>query len=242
MPLRGLKLPGSFTYSYIHVRRGDVDLLPDDDLVLEFGDRVGVLCQRANFDDVRRFFGDSIKGVADFSYISLGVGAAMGLLVGLVPFPIPGVGRITLGLAGVLLVALGLGHIRRTGIVWTLPLSANMVLRNFGLTVFLAQVGLASGPQFAATVAESGFTLLLLGAIIMLALIVVTMLAGRLLAIPADDLFGVISGVTGNPAILAYASRAVPTDRPDISYAIVFPTVTVLKILFVQIAAAVLGS
>ena len=154
-------------------------------------------------------------------------------------FPFPESSRITLGLAGVLLVALGLGHIRRTGIVWTLPLSANMVLRNFGLTVFLAQVGLASGPQFAA-VAESGFTLLLLGAIIMLALIVVTMLAGRLLAIPADDLFGVISGVTGNPAILAYRYRAVPTDRPDISYAIVFPTVTVLKILFVQIAAAVL--
>ena len=224
------------------MRRGDVDLLPDDDLVLEFGDRVGVLCHRADFDAVRRFFGDSIKGVADFSYISLGVGAAMGLLVGLIPLPIPGVGRITLGLAGVLLVALVLGHIRRTGIVWTLPLSANMVLRNFGLTVFLAQVGIASGPQFAATVAESGFTLLLLGAIIMLALIAVTMIAGRLLAIPADDLFGIVSGVTGNPAILVYANRAVPTERPDIGYAMVFPTVTVAKILFVQIAAAVLGS
>jgi putative transport protein len=242
MPLGSLKLPGGFAYSYIHVRRGDVDLLPDDDLVLEFGDRVGVLCHRADFDAVRRFFGDSIKGVADFSYISLGVGAAMGLLVGLIPLPIPGVGRITLGLAGVLLVALGLGHIRRTGIVWTLPLSANMVLRNFGLTVFLAQVGIASGPQFAATVAESGFMLLLLGAIIMLALIVVTMIAGRLLAIPADDLFGIISGVTGNPAILVYANRAVPTERPDIGYAMVFPTITVAKILFVQIAASVLGS
>ena len=241
MPLGSLKLPGGFAYSYIHVRRGDVDLLPDDELVLEFGDRVGVLCHRADFDAVRRFFGDSIKGVADFSYISLGVGAAMGLLVGLIPIPIPGVGRITLGLAGVLLVALGLGHIRRTGIVWTLPLSANMVLRNFGLTVFLAQVGLASGPQFAATVAESGFSLVLLGAIIMVAMVVATMLAGRLLAIPADDLFGVVSGVAGNPAILVYASRALPTERPDIGYAMVFPTVTVGKILFVQIAAVVLG-
>ena len=242
MPLGSLKLPGGFAYSYVHVRRGDVDLLPDDDLVLEFGDRVGVLCHRADFDAVRRFFGDSIKGVADFSYISLGVGAAMGLLVGLIPLPIPGVGRITLGLAGVLLVALVLGHIRRTGIVWTLPLSANMVLRNFGLTVFLAQVGIASGPQFAATVAESGFTLLLLGAIIMLVLIAVTMIAGRLLSIPADDLLGIVSGVTGNPAILVYANRAVPTERPDIGYAMVFPTVTVAKILFVQIAAAALGS
>jgi putative transport protein len=115
------------------------------------------------------------------------------------------------------------------------------VLRNFGLTVFLAQVGLASGPQFATTVSESGFTLLLLGAVIMLALIVATMVAGRLLAIPADDLFGVVCGVTGNPAILVYANRAVPTERPDLGYAMVFPTVTVGKIMFVQVAAALLG-
>ncbi len=229
MRLGSLTLPGGFAHRYIHVRRGDVDLLPDDDLVLEYGDRVGVLCHRSDFDAVRRFFGDSIKGVADFSYISLGVGAAMGLLLGLIPIPIPGVGRITLGLAGVLLVALVLGHVRRTGIVWTLPLSANMVLRNFGLTVFLAQVGISSGSQFAATVAASGFTLLLLGAIIMLALILVTMIAGRLAGIPADDLFGIISGVTGNPAILVYANRAVPTERPDLGYAMVFPTVTVVE-------------
>ena len=123
------------------------------------------------------------------------------------PIPIPGVGRITLGLAGVLLVALVLGHVRRTGIVWTLPLSANMVLRNFGLTVFLAQVGISSGPQFAATVAESGFTLLLLGAVIMVALILVTMIAGRLPGIPADDLFGIVSGVTGIPP-----SSSTPTE------------------------------
>jgi putative transport protein len=242
MPLGSLKPPGGFPYSYIHVRRGDVDLLPDDDLVLEFGDRVGVLCPRADFASVRRFFGDSIKGVADFSYISLGVGAALGLLAGLVPLPIPGVGRITLGLAGVLLVALGLGHIRRTGIVWTLPLAANLVLRNFGLTVFLAQVGIASGPKFAATLALSGPTLLLLGASIMLALVVVTMIAGRLFGIPVDDLFGIVSGVTGNPAILAYASRAVPTERPDIGFAMVFPSVTVAKILFVQVAASAFGN
>jgi putative transport protein len=170
---------------------------------------VGVLCHRANFRAVQSFYGDSIKGVADFSYISIGVGAAMGLLVGMVPIPIPGVGRLTLGLAGVLLVALGLGKVRRTsGIVWTLPLSANLVLRNFGLTVFLAQVGMSSGPKFAATIAETGLTFILLGALIVLPLVLVTMVAGRLLKIPADDLFGIVSGVTGNPAILAYASRA----------------------------------
>ena len=127
MPLGSLKIPGGFEYTYVQVRRGDTDLMPGDDLVLEFGDRVGVFCNRANFPAVRDFLGDSIKGTADFSYISVGVGAAVGLLAGMIPFPIPGVGRVTLGLAGVLLVALVLGTFRRTsGIVWTLPLSANL--------------------------------------------------------------------------------------------------------------------
>ena len=242
MPLGSLKIPGGFEYSYVQVLRGDTDLLPDDDLVLEFGDRVGVLCSRAQFPAVRAFYGDSIKGAADFSYISIGVGAAMGLLAGMVPLPIPGVGRITMGVAGVLLIALGLGKVRRTsGIVWTLPLSANLVLRNFGLTVFLAQVGISSGPKFAATIAETGLTFVLLGALIVLPLVVVTMVVGRLLSIPADDLLGIVSGVTGNPAILAYASRAVPTDRPDIGYATIFPSMVLLKILLVQVAAALLG-
>jgi putative transport protein len=240
LPLGRLKMPGGFEYSYIQVRRGDTDLLPDDDLALEFGDRIGVLCHRANFPAVRSFYGDSIKGAADFSYISIGVGAALGLLAGLIPIPIPGVGRMTLGLAGVLLVALGLGRVRRTfGIVWTLPLSANLVLRNFGLTVFLAQVGISSGPKFAATVAESGATFILLGVPIVLALVVVTMIVGRLIGIPTDDLFGIVSGVSGNPAILAYASQVFPTERPDIGFATIFPSMTVMKILFVQIAAAI---
>ena len=242
MPLGRLEIPGGFEYRYVHVRRGDADLLPDDDLVLEFGDRVGVLCSRSHFPSVRSFYGDSIKGTADFSYISIGIGAAMGLLAGLIPLPVPGVGRITLGLAGVLLVALGLGTIRRTsGIVWTLPLSANLVLRNFGLTVFLAQVGMSSGPKFASTVAETGLTFIFLGALIVLALVVVTMTVGLLLKVPVDDLFGIVSGAAGNPAILAYASRAAQTDRPDIGYAMIFPSMTVAKILFVQFAAAILG-
>ena len=141
-----------------------------------------------------------------------------------------------------LLVALVLGKVRRTsGIVWTLPLSANLVLRNFGLTVFLAQVGMASGPAFAATIAETGLTFVLLGALIVLALVLVPMIVGRLLSIPVGDLFGIVSGATGNPAILAYASRAVPTERPDIGYATIFPSMVLVKILFVQIVAALLG-
>jgi putative transport protein len=91
-------------------------------------------------------------------------------------------------------------------------------------------------------VRETGPTLLLLGALLCLVLVLTAMLAGRLaFRLPADDVLGVVSGVTGNPAIMAYAGKAAGTDRPDIVYATVFPTMTILKIVFVQVAAALLA-
>jgi putative transport protein len=99
--LGDLALPGEKASVVIQVRRGDTDLLPRPDLVLEFGDRVGLLAHRADFPALRRFFGDSIKGTAEFSYISIGLGMALGFLVGAIPIPLPGVGSITLGLSGV---------------------------------------------------------------------------------------------------------------------------------------------
>jgi len=146
------------------VRRGDTDLLARSDLVLEYGDRVGLLANPADFAALRKFFGNSIKGTAEFSYISIGIGMALGFLLGALNIPLPGIGKIGFGLSGVLIVALILGKLRRTGgLNWTIPLSANLVLRNLGLTLFLAQVGMTSGPRFAATVSETG--LLMLGSV-----------------------------------------------------------------------------
>ena len=126
--------------------------------------------------------------------------------------------------------------------VWTMPLSANLVLRNFGLTIFLAQVGMASGPKFFTTVAATGPVILLYSMLITLTLaLVTTFICLVVFRIPFDSAMGIMSGATGNPAILAFASRTTPTDRPDIGYAMIFPSMTVLKILFVQIAAALLG-
>ena len=236
--------PADASCSIVQVRRGDGDILPRRDLILEVGDRVGVLVNRSRIKAVRAFFGDSIKGTTDLSYISMGIGAALGLLVGMVPLPIPGVGKITLGLAGLLLFALYLGKIRRTGsLVWTMPLSANLVLRNFGLTVFLAQVGMASGPKFFATLTSTGPILLLFSTIITLALALITsFICLVVFRLPFDTAMGVMSGATGNPAILGFASKTTSTDRPDIGYAMIFPSMTILKILFVQIAAAMFSS
>jgi putative transport protein len=211
--------------------------------VLEYGDRVGLLTNRESFQALRKYFGDSLKSNAEFSYISIGVGMALGFLLGAIQIPIPGVGKIAIGLAGVLVVALVFGRLRRTGSInWTMPMAANLVLRNLGLTLFLAQVGMSSGPKFAATVTQTGLLFLALGAITLLVLILPIMLIGMfVLRMPYDQVTGIVAGACGNPAVLVFANKLTPTDRPDVAYAMIFPGMTILKILFVDIVSNVLG-
>jgi putative transport protein len=243
LALADLALPCNRHATILHVRRGDTDLLTHPDFVLEHGDRVGVLAHRDDFPALRKYFGDSIKTTAEFSYISIGLGMALGFLVGAIAVPLPMLGKISLGLCGVLIAALVLGHVRRTGAVtWTMPLSANLVLRNFGLTVFLAQVGMSSGPRFAATVSQTGIEMLGLGAILLVVLVLPIMLLGFFVfRMPFDQVAGIVAGATGNPAILAYANKLVPGEEPDIGYAMIFPGMTIVKIILVDIAPAFIG-
>jgi putative transport protein len=235
-----LSLPGEKASVILQVRRGDADIQPRPDLVIESGDRVGVLAHRGDFAAMRKFFGDSIKATAEFSYISIGIGMALGFLIGAIQVPLPAIGKISIGLSGVLVAALVLGKLRRTGrMSWTIPLSANIVLRNLGLTLFLAQVGMSSGPKFAATVTETGFMMLGLGAVVLIALVVPILILGLFVfRMPYDEVAGIVAGACGNPAILAYSNKLAPTDRPDIGYAMIFPGMTIVKILFVDIVPA----
>jgi len=243
--LADLKINDVSEFSVVHVRRGDTDLLPRPELILEFGDRVGVIASRAHRDKVRAHFGDSIKGTTEFSYISLGIGMSLGVLLGILPIPLPGVGAFTLGVAGgPLVVALVLGYFGRTrGWVWTIPVSANLTLRNFGLTLFLAQVGMVSGPKFILTLQQLGTLFIGFGAIIVLTAVLFTLFVGHFIfRLRFDDLLGVLSGITANPAILAFGSKLVPTDRTDIAYAITFPAATIMKIILVQIMLSLMIS
>src|SRR4029450_12394159 len=97
-------MPSGYPTHLLHVRRYDADLVPSPDLMLEFGDRVGVLLPPEPKEDIRKHFGDTVKATAEFSYVSLGLGMVLGVLLGLVPIPIPGVGTVTLGIGGGALV------------------------------------------------------------------------------------------------------------------------------------------
>ena len=96
VPLSRLPMPAGFSSHLLHVRRYDADLVPTPDLMLEFGDRVGVLTPPDRREEIRKHFGDTVKAAAEFSYVSLGIGMVLGVLLGLIPIPVPGVGTVTL--------------------------------------------------------------------------------------------------------------------------------------------------
>jgi putative transport protein len=102
--------------------------------------------------------------------------------------------------------------------------------------MFLAAVGINAGQPFVKTVAATGPTMLLIGVAVLLTTVAIVLLVGHyLMKIPYDDLVGVASGATGNPAILVYSTRMAPTERPDIGYAMIFPSMTIVKVIAVQI-------
>ncbi len=218
-------------------------LIADPGLVLEYGDRVAVIAPRPQFPTLRKHFGDSIKSTTEVSYVSVGLGMSLGVLLGLIQIPVPGLGQFSMGLAGgPLVAALVLGKLGRTGpLAWHLPLPANLTLRTFGLTLFLAAVGLGSGAPFVETLADKGLLFLAIATAIILSAMLVGFLVGHyLLRMATDDLLGVVAGIAGNPAILVYANKALPSDRVDAGYATIFPSLTILKILCAQVALGIL--
>lgn len=236
--IRELDLERRLSATLTRVRRGDVDVVPTPETRLEFGDRVRVLTKRTNFPAVSKFFGDSMRGTAETDFGSVGLGMVLGVLVGMMPIPLPGGNMVHLGLAGgPLLVSLVLGALERTGkICWVIPFSANLTLRQIGLLLFLAGVGTNAGYSFVQTVRTSGMLMLLAGAVVTLGTAMAAIVVGhRLFKLPLDSLMGLVSGLHTQPAALAFAENLSRTDRPNLAYASVFPVAMIVKIVLAQL-------
>jgi putative transport protein len=237
--LRDLTLPHRFGAIVTRVRRGDADFLPDGDTVLELGDRVRVLTSRAHMDEVGAFFGDSYRALSEIDVMSFSVGLSAGLVLGLVPIPLPGGLVLRLGAAGgPLIVALILGAVGRTGrLVWTIPYSANLTLRQIGLVLFLAGVGTGAGHAFAQTLIGGGGIVIFVAGTLVTALTALAALwAGRrILNLPEAVLFGMYAGIQTQPAVLGFATEQTRDDLPGLGYARVYPVAMIAKIVLAQI-------
>ncbi|MFK0227184.1 aspartate:alanine exchanger family transporter [Streptomyces sp. NPDC090303] len=219
------------------VRRGDRDLLAHDDLLLQLDDRVRVVMPRDRTAEVTRLLGDTEAKVSEVSAVSMGLGLAAGFLIGI---PKVTIGSTVLSLgtaAGPLVTAMVLGRLRRTGpLVWVLPTRANLTLRQIGLLLFLACVGLGSGYAFRRE-AFSLFGLKLLAVLLVSAVLsyALMVLVARLLGQSRPRTMGLLAGYVGNPAITAYANSRVSDSRVNTGYATLFALAILVKIVCIQL-------
>lgn len=221
------------------VRRGDVELPVSGDMVLQPGDRVRVVSTRARQKDLEKLFGDSLTVASEMGYLSFALGIVMGLALGLIPIPLPGLDApMRLGAAGGALVAgLILGKLGRTGpFIWQLTYGANLSLRQLGLLLFLACVGTKAGGGLVALLESNG--LLLLG-------ISVALVAGGHLLLMAllvlvkrrttPVMLGVMCGFQTQPAALSMAASRTEVASLNTAYATVYPLAIVAKIVLAQL-------
>jgi putative transport protein len=222
------------------VRRGDVDLVARPDLVVELGDRIRVVAPRDRLPEVIEELGDSERAVVVADPVGFSLGLLLGLALGVVPIPLPGMTLVLGTAAAPLLVGLVLGRLGRSGpVIWQLPYATNQAFRQLGALLFLATVGLSSGPDLAAALGSSrGLELFALGAVLTTAMAGAVLVAARLLQLGGPRIAGTLAGAQNQPAILTFAiERTDADDRVNLAYALLFPPTFVVKILAAQILA-----
>ncbi|WIY83385.1 TrkA C-terminal domain-containing protein [Propionimicrobium sp. PCR01-08-3] len=222
------------------VRRGDLDMLATDGLVIQPGDRVLCVVPRGRLADAQDFFGDSEARISQVDALTLGLGIALGLLAGAIAIPLPGGITFQLGTAaGPLIVGMVLGALHRTGpFRWDLPHNINALLRQVGLMIFLACVGLATGPAFISQAfSMTGLKLVVLSAVSLTLGGVILLVGARLIGLSAQRAIGGFAGFVGQPAVQGYANSLVNDERIDSAYGALFALGTVVKILLVQVIA-----
>jgi putative transport protein len=234
--LATLNLHERFSAIIFRIRRGDMDLLATPNTKLELGDQVLFISRRKDIEKISELFGDSFEALGRVNLLSFGLGMAIGLLLGMVVIELPGDISVKLGLAGgPIIVALILGSLRRTGpIVWTLPHSANITLRQIGLILLLAGIGINSGHTFFQTLMDgNGYYILSAGLIISFLTSVVFILVGyKWLKIPYSILLGMVSM---QPAILDLSIERAGNKLPIVGYMLTLPVSLVFKIIFAQL-------
>ena len=225
------------------VRRGDLDLLARDDLDLQLGDHVAVVVPTDELDDIAEWLGDSERRVAEVDGMAFGIGLVLGLLLGIVSFPLPGGQGFQLGAAaGPLIVGMLLGALRRTGpLVWTLPAAANLTIRQIGLMLFLAALGLNAGPEFASLLGSpEGWRAAVLAAVMVVVCCVIQALGAKFLGLSSARAAGGIAGFLGQPAVLQAADARVADERIEAAYATLFAFAIIVKILLLPIITSFL--
>ncbi len=234
-----LRLRNLFGVNITRVNRAGVDLIADTRLQLQLGDRVTVVGSEEAIASVEKYLGNSLKRLREPNLISILIGIAIGVLVGSIPFVIPGIPQpVKLGLAGgPLIVAILISTFGpRYKLVTYTTMSANLMLREIGIAIFLACVGLGAGGNFVETVLNGGYLWIGYGAIItLLPLLIIGLIGRKVCKLNYYTLMGLIAGSMTDPPALAYANASAGNDVPAVSYATVYPLTMFLRVISAQL-------
>ncbi|HRS69308.1 MAG TPA: putative transporter, partial [Bacteroidales bacterium] len=234
-----LKLRSHFGINVTRVNRAGFDLVANPNLPLQIGDRLTVVGTESAIYNVEKFLGNSLKKLNEPNLFAIFIGIALGVLLGSIPFRLPGIPEpIKLGLAGgPLIVAILLSNFgNKYHIITYTTVSANLMVREIGIAMFLAAVGVSVGTDFVQTIVDGGYIWVVYGAIITILPILIVGIIGRLFfKLNYLTLIGLITGSVTDPPALAFANSLSDNDAPMVSYSTVYPLTMFLRVITAQI-------
>ncbi|MDR2885758.1 MAG: putative transporter [Rikenellaceae bacterium] len=231
--------PGSFGVNVTRVNRSGIDLVARPGLQLQIGDRVTVVGTEAAVAEIEKKLGNSMKHLNHPNLFPIFIGIFLGVILGSIPIVFQGIPQpVKLGLAGgplivaILVSRFGPGF----GLVTYTTQSANLMLREVGIALFLACVGLGAGETFVGTVLGGGYKWIAYGVIITLVPLIVVALVARLgMKMNFFTISGLLAGSMTDPPALAYAVDSAGNDAPAVSYATVYPLTMFLRVVCAQL-------
>ena len=238
--LGDLKLRNDFGVNVIRVNRAGIDLVASADLRLQLGDRLTVVGEEIALEDVAKLLGNQLKRLREPNIIPIFVGLLLGAFLGSIPFYFGNIPQpVKLGLAGgTLIIAILIGRFGpRMHMITYTTVSANLMLREVGIALFLAAVGLGAGSGFVDTIVnQGGWKWIGYGFIItVVPLLILGFVARKWCKVDFFTLIGMIAGSTTDPFALSFASSMSPNDLPAVGYTTVYPLTMFLRVVTAQL-------
>lgn len=235
-----LNVRATYHVSITRIRRAGIELLATRDLYLQLGDRITVVGEERAVNKVEQLFGNSTKRLDVPNLASIFLGIALGVVAGMLPIMLPGLSQpFKLGIAGgSLIVAILMGCFGpKLHVITYTTSSANLMIREIGIALFLAAVGFGAGKTFIPTLLDGGYVWIGFGVIITLLPLLIVGVIGRMwLKLDYFTLMGLLAGSTTNPPALAYATTVSTTnDRSAVAYSTVYPLTMFLRVLTGQL-------
>lgn len=244
--LGSLKLRNSYGINITRVNRAGIDLLPSRSLRLQLGDKLTIVGESRAIENVGAILGNQAKELNNPNLFAIFIGIVMGLILGCIPFAFPGMSMpVKLGIAGgPIIVGLLMGAFGpRFHLSIYMSRSANLMLRQLGLTIYLAGLGLSAGAGFFETVfsAEGLKWVIISISLAVVPVMLTAFAAARLFKTPYADNVGMLCGSMANPFALDFADPEGEGEDPAVAYATVYPASIFLRVISAQIIMVLFG-